>query len=348
MMTMSEPGWYPDPQDDSQERFWNGTEWTEQVKAEEDAAERPVIVPSPHRRQNNAVLWGVLVLVLCLLVGSGWWLSTNVNQNSSAPEPTSPATGQATSSAAGNATPNDPAPSPVADSTSPAPSTPSTALGDGRPRGSDEIEKDLISAQNPLGLRAGGFIAVIPDCPKTATAEDSAGNLGSDGRITSGAGLSIPEITGLKVNPQKNLSEAFIHQANTTARDYSGFVSNGDDIFAVATVGTLSESDGFQDVLPSAQRVVGCIAGKNPEYNTSPAEIIDIQYRPEINAVWLTAKFSIQGLPNINAEQISVFTCLRDGVMHMALIDVTDYTLEHHPEDYDAIWNAFKDMRLPS
>ena len=56
---MSEPGWYPDPQDDSQERFWNGTEWTEQVKAEEDAAERPVIVPSPHRRQNNAVLWGV-------------------------------------------------------------------------------------------------------------------------------------------------------------------------------------------------------------------------------------------------------------------------------------------------
>ena len=236
----------------------------------------------------------------------------------------------------------------MADSASPAPSTPSTALGDGRPRGSDEIEKDLISAQNPLGLRAGGFIAVIPDCPKTATAEDSAGNLGSDGRITSGAGLSIPEITGLKVNPQKNLSEAFIHQANTTARDYSGFVSNGDDIFAVATVGTLSESDGFQDVLPSAQRVVGCIAGKNPEYNTSPAEIIDIQYRPEINAVWLTAKFSIQGLPNINAEQISVFTCLRDGVMHMALIDVTDYTLEHHPEDYDAIWNAFKDMRLPS
>ena len=43
-----------------------------------------------------------------------------------------------------------------------------------------------------------------------------------------------------------------------------------------------------------------------------------------------------------------MFTCLRDGVMHMALIDVTDYTLEHHPEDYDAIWNAFKDMRLPS
>ena len=150
MMTMSEPGWYPDPQDDSQERFWNGTEWTEQVKAEEDAAERPVLVPSPHRRQNNAVLWSVLALALCLLVGSGWWLSTNVNQSSSTPEPTSPATGQATSSAAGNAAPIDPAPSSATDSTSPAPTTPPPALGGGRPRGSDEIEKELQIRVRPL------------------------------------------------------------------------------------------------------------------------------------------------------------------------------------------------------
>ena len=343
MMTMSEPGWYPDPQDDSQERFWNGTEWTEQVKAEEDAAERPVLVPSPHRRQNNAVLWSVLALALCLLVGSGWWLSTNVNQSSSTPTQDSSPVGPASSATVGSVSS---AGSASSATVNPIPSTvptPQAPRGDGRPRGAEEIAKDLTSAQNPENLKVGDSIPVIPN-PKTATGGKANSQI-IDGRLTSQAtpGLSIPEISGFATTGKGGATEKYIYQGNTLAKPYDEFRAGDDSPASTVTLGTLKADEGFTEALHSAVLVASYVAeGRS-------TRIEDVRYMPEENAAWLSVEIDLppDRFPSLKKNYVSVFTCLRNGVMHVALLDLLDVT-KHDAETYDAIWNAFKDMRLPS
>ena len=340
---MSEPGWYPDPQDDSQKRFWNGTEWTDQVKVEEDAAERPVIVPSPHRRQNNAVLWSVLVLTLCLLVGSGWWLSTNVNQSSSAPTPESSPVGPASSAKVGSVSSTESTSSSTAN---PAPSTVPTTqapLGDGRPRGSEEITKDLTSAQNPENLKVGDSIPIIPD-PKTATGGKASSEI-KDGRLTSQAepGLSIPEINGFTTTGKEGATEKYIYQGNTIAKSYAEFQAGINIPASTVTLGTLKADEGFTEALHSAVLVTSYLAAGRS------TRIEDIRYMPEANAAWLSVEIDLPPgqFPGLKKNYASVFTCLRDGVMHVALLDLLDVT-KQDAESYDAIWTAFMDMRLPS
>jgi len=82
MKNMSTPGWYPDPRDDGQERFWNGTEWTEQVRPAETppgAGTHSVVVP-PTPRRSNTVLWGVLTLILAMIGGGGGESAADVEQ----------------------------------------------------------------------------------------------------------------------------------------------------------------------------------------------------------------------------------------------------------------------------
>lgn len=340
MMTMSEPGWYPDPQDDSQERFWNGTEWTEQVKAEEDAAERPVLVPSPHRRHNNAVLWGVLVLVLCLLVGSGWWLSTNVNQSSSTPEPspldpTSSATvGSVSSTTSVSSSEANPASSTVP--------TAQVPLGDGRPRSPEQISADPTSIKNPANLKVDDPISVSQDCPQNA--EDPISEIGSDGRLTSQAGFSIPAINGFTLTSDPGSFEKHIYQSNNIIKKYPEIPT----VWSTVTLGTLKAEEGFTEVSSSAKRVISCVLPQPPEA-PRPTRIIDVRYIPEADAMWLSIEIDLPParVPGVKKNQVSVFTCLHNGVMHVALLDLLDVTV-HDTETYDAIWNAFKDMRLPS
>ena len=92
MKGMSAPGWYPDPHNDGQKRFWDGSQWTTQVETQPEPGEQPAKIeaaPSeallpPPAKQNNALLWGVVVLVLALMLGGGWWLSVNNGSTSSA------------------------------------------------------------------------------------------------------------------------------------------------------------------------------------------------------------------------------------------------------------------------
>lgn len=338
---MSEPGWYPDPQDNTQKRFWNGAEWTEQIRTKDGDA-RPVLLPSTSIRRSNTVLWSVLVLVLCLLVGSGWWLSTNVNQSSSAPHPDSPG-GQPPSTTTGATSPTESGSSPAADPAPSAVHTTQASLGDGRPRTPEQIAADPTSTENPESLKIGDPIPVIPN-PETATGGEAKSEI-RDGRLTSQAepGLSIPEIKGFSTTGQEGATEKYIYQGNTLAKQYDAFKAGAQTPGSTVTLGTLKADEGFTEVLHSAVLVASYLA----EGRTTRIE--DVRYMPEANAAWLSIEVDLppDKFPGLKKNYVSVFTCLRDGVMHVALLDLLDVT-KQDAESYDAIWAAFQDMRLPS
>ena len=336
---MSEAGWYPDPQDDAQKRFWNGTDWTTQVKTNDDTeATRPVLLPSQPAKRSNAVLWSVLVLVLCLLVGSGWWLSTHGGQTSSAPAPESSPLEQASSATASSASPAESASSSVAEPGPSAAPTPQTPLGAGRPRTPEQIAADPASTENPAGLKVGDVIDPTT-CPATATPSNSPD--ASNERIISGGGLSIPRINGFNALNEEPYN--FINQSRNIGKRYEELPQIANPKFsqiAVVSIGTLSTSEGFNEVVPAAKRVASCLIALDENYTS--ANVIDIKYRPNDNAVWLNIRVPITGVEGVTSTTVSIFTCLRDGIMHVATIDVPDYS----QEDSDVVWKAFEDMRL--
>ena len=308
---MSTSGWYPDPRDDGQERFWNGTEWTEQVRTAETppgAGTHSVVVP-PTPRRSNTVLWGVLTLILAMIGGGGWWLSTATGP---APATSPSATG--------------PAQQPLA----------SRFPTRHRPNHESPATPPASAAtQDPGSLKVGDVLRGTPDCPNTAT--DSTGTLGDDGRIASAGGLSFPAIAGF--TPTK-LDYGFIHQANTVVKRYP----ESNDLVAAVAVGTLEPSEGFTEVVPAAARVVGCLLGRGVFHQPGAmAEVIEINHDPDAVAVWMNTRIQISGIAGVNTNNISVFTHLADnGVMHVALVVEPD----HDPEGDTAIWTAIEDLRL--
>ena len=313
MKNMSTPGWYPDPRDDGQERFWSGTEWTAQVRPTETlsgARVHSVMVPPPSPRRSNTVLWGVLTLVLALLGGGSWWLSTAVG----------------------------PAPATSPSATGPVPHPPASRFptGHGHAHESSAAPSSPAATQDPGSLKVGDVLRGTPDCPNTAT--DSTGALGEDGRITSAGGLSFPAIAGF--TPTK-LDYGFIHQANTVVKRYP----ESNNLMAAVAVGTLETSEGFAEVIPAAARVVSCLLGRGVFHQPgSMAEIVEINHDPRAAAVWLNTRIQISGIAGVNTNNISVFTHLADnGIMHVALVVEPD----HDPEGDTAIWTAIEDLRLP-
>ena len=313
MKNMSTPGWYPDPRDDGQERFWSGTEWTAQVRPTETlsgAKVHSVMVPSPSPRRSNTVLWGVLTLVLALLGGGSWWLSTAVG----------------------------PAPATSSSATGPVPHPPASRFptGHGHDHESSAAPSSPAATQDPGSLKVGDVLRGTPDCPNTAT--DSTGALGEDGRITSAGGLSFPAIAGF--TPTK-LDYGFIHQANTVVKRYP----ENANLMAAVAVGTLDTAEGFTEVVPAAAHVVGCLLGRGVFHQPgSMAEVVEIDYDPDAAAVWLNTRIQISGVAGVNTNNVSVFTHLADnGVMHVALVVEPD----HDPEGDAAIWTAIEDLRLP-
>ena len=312
MKTMSTPGWYPDPQNDGQERFWTGTEWTEQARTTEllpGTRKHSVMVPSPPSKRSNAVLWSVLTLVL-VMIGMGSLLLSTPISPASVTDP--PATGSA-----------------------PHPPASRFPTGRGHDRWPSATPSTPTTTQEPGPVKAGDVLRGTPDCPSTAT--DSTGTLGEDGRITSAGGLSFPAIAGF--TPTK-LDYGFIHQANTVVKHYP----ENANLMAAVAVGTLDTAEGFTEVVPAAAHVVGCLLGRGVFHQPgSMAEVVEIDYDPDAAAVWLNTRIQISGVAGVNTNNVSVFTHLADnGVMHVALVVEPD----HDPEGDAAIWTAIEDLRL--
>lgn len=82
------PGWYPDPEEPSRQRFWDGTQWTEAraypMAAGPDGAPVVEAAPSGSRNVNGKVL--ALVIAVAVLAAILVWFLF-LRGGSSTPEP---------------------------------------------------------------------------------------------------------------------------------------------------------------------------------------------------------------------------------------------------------------------
>jgi hypothetical protein len=64
---MSSPGWYPDPYDGSQLRYWDGSEWTDHRQPVEGSSSAGAAEPDlpSHGPASTSLILGVLSMVLC-------------------------------------------------------------------------------------------------------------------------------------------------------------------------------------------------------------------------------------------------------------------------------------------
>ena len=314
MKGMSAPGWYPDPHNDGQKRFWDGSQWTTQVETQPEPGEQPAKIeaaPSeallpPPAKQNNALLWGVVVLVLALMLGGGWWLSVNNGSTSSA---------QATAG---------------------------FPVGGGRHHKPSQAASQVPSPTGPdvEGIRVGSLISGTADCPRTAT--DAIGEIGEDVRITSPGGFSIPAVDGSRPEPAAAMHLGFIHQANSAVKTFSDI-----NWAASIAVGTLDPAEGFTEVVPAARRVVSCMLG-NPELypeGAPTAEITGVEYRPDAQAAWLGVWIPLSGSHKVQADYFSVTTIKRGDVIHVLLVTTPDRS-DNVENNYDDLWAAVEKTEL--
>ncbi len=64
LLRMSSPGWYPDPSDGTQLRYWDGAIWTDH-RHPATAAPYAVVAPPNHGSATTSLVLGILSLVLC-------------------------------------------------------------------------------------------------------------------------------------------------------------------------------------------------------------------------------------------------------------------------------------------
>lgn len=95
------PGWYPDPDNSLQKRYWSGTAWTDQVSTDPDGADawqqrsgahtpraesRISVEPQPGTPASSASKWVIgIVVAIVLIVGlqscenRGWQMGVDGN-----------------------------------------------------------------------------------------------------------------------------------------------------------------------------------------------------------------------------------------------------------------------------
>ncbi|MDO5094503.1 MAG: DUF2510 domain-containing protein [Propionibacteriaceae bacterium] len=305
---MSVPGWYPDPDNAGQERFWSGSSWTSQTRSTAPTgSSRPAIAaPTAPTPRSNVLLWGALGLAAAAMIGGGWWLVAGQGRPiaQSAPSSTPPPTSEV---------------------------LPSRQA----PTETTRVQPEAVTTGTPdfSGVAVGDHISAIPGCP--ITADDAIGEVSDDGRVYSAGGLSFPMIEGFTPRPIKY---GFIHQGNSIVKDYTDLGWG-----AAVTVGTLQPAEGFAEVTPSAARAIGCLLTQGSLYpDGSAAEVVDISYREDLQAGWLDVRIPVSGVAEVTADYVSVATILRDGVMHIALV----ITPDHDQPGYDLVWKSLEQLEL--
>lgn len=124
------PGWYPDPEEPSRQRFWDGTRWTEAraypVAMGLDGAPVPDAAAAESRGTNWALIVGLVVLLLVVLAAVWFFLLRGGSSEPvPAPVPTTAPTAPTAVPTAPTKAPTAPPVSPTAPPT--APTAPPTA-----------------------------------------------------------------------------------------------------------------------------------------------------------------------------------------------------------------------------
>ncbi len=125
------PGWYPDPEEPSRQRFWDGTRWTEAraypVAAGLDGLPGPA--PQEEERGTNWALVVGLLALLGVVLLAVWFFLLRGGSSEPAPVPTTAPTAPTAVPTAPTKKPTVPPVTPTAPPTAPTvPPTPPTAV----------------------------------------------------------------------------------------------------------------------------------------------------------------------------------------------------------------------------
>ena len=69
------PGWYPDPHNGTQQRYWDGAAWTQNVAPltpttpPPQPSQQPQYVPSPPPKNNRGCIIALVVVAVLLVLG---------------------------------------------------------------------------------------------------------------------------------------------------------------------------------------------------------------------------------------------------------------------------------------
>ena len=63
------PGWYPDPQNEAQQRYWDGAAWTENVAPLTPVPPPQQYIPSPPPKNNRGCIVALVVVAVLVILG---------------------------------------------------------------------------------------------------------------------------------------------------------------------------------------------------------------------------------------------------------------------------------------
>lgn len=85
---MSSPGWYPQP--DGNERYYDGSDWTDQVRASQGAGSMPPQMPQqPEKKKGGALKWIAIVIAVVILICCGAFMLNMGGDDEAASQDTS-------------------------------------------------------------------------------------------------------------------------------------------------------------------------------------------------------------------------------------------------------------------
>lgn len=284
----------------------------------------PQVGGTPPAKPNHLALWIALGVSIALIIGVGTWLLLRPkHDHQTTPQPTPTTSAPASPTASDTPEASTPAETTPAETT-PAETTPAeTTPAESTPGTTPSLE--------PTTIQVGD---VIKPATCTGHASDAIGKVGSDNRVTSGAGLSFPTITGWEPAP---VQYPWIYQSNSQR------VIAGPNWMAALTVGTLNADDGFTDIEQSALRVVECMLGSDfygAQAKQTKVTYVELQSADE--NYWLDAEVEVTGVEGITADSVLVGVAKRGSVLHVVVGTAPVDTKSAH----DALLAAFDDLKI--
>ena len=285
---MSSPGWYPDPHDPGQQRFWNGSQWTDQTHTRTSATPPPSPEvsgtaqpwspdPSPPatRRTNAPLLWVAAIVAVTLLLSAGWWVFLGRH---TAPEEASPQI-------------------PVTPSLIPSPTVTAPMAAN-------------------LPVTVGDAVTGETSCPIGAAAS-AKGELDEDGKLASAAGVRIPLPDGFE---PRAVPYGFVHESNSAVKLYdNGWMST-------VTLGHIEAEEGFDVPEQNLIRVARCILGDKLLYRPgTTGKVIGLRGDPRVEGAWLEVEIPVTGVDGVAHDTLSIGTLSLGGRMTVVIVVAADH-----------------------
>ncbi|RRD03509.1 DUF2510 domain-containing protein [Arachnia propionica] len=310
---MSAPGWYPDPQDPHQQRFWNGSQWTGQTHPTSPPSS-PVVEPDLEQftpqplpagtsavRNNAPLVWLAVTVAFVLALSAGWWVLLG-RHSTTAPAPHPPGT-----------------PTGITTTAAPAPSTGSLPPG---------VDASLAADAT---VEIGDVLEEERSCPLTSPS--ARGELDGDGMLAA-AGVRMPLPDGFEA---RMVPYGFMHESNSATKQYeSRWMSS-------VTLGSLRVEEGFVSPGQSVIRVARCILGDRALYpKGTTGTVISLDGVSGTAGTWLQLEVPVTGVEGVDHDDLAIGTIILDDRMVVVVVVAAG----HDPDAATAMWSAINQLEF--